>query len=206
MDNINQIPYNEFDHLALSDVLKSYRYPKDRITKLIKSKRILPIKRGLYVKGDEYRKGVYSKEIVANLLYGPSYISLEYALSYYGMIPEQVEVVTSVTMKKRKEYGTPLGWFIYFALNRKYYSMGLNYEKAEDGRGFLIATPEKALLDKIYFEKNVQSKKDMFAFLFENLRIDEADLKNLEHKNISEMVSRYQKRSFFYLLKILEEL
>lgn len=206
MDIINKIPYNEFDYLALSDVLKSYKHPKDKITKLIKSGRIVQIKRGLYIQGFGHNKDVYSKEILANLLFGPSYISLEYALSYYNMIPERVDIVTSVTMKKRKEYNTPLGWFIYFALNKNYYPIGLTNKKVPDGRGFLIATPEKALLDKIYFETNIQSVKEMDAFLFENLRIDKSALNKIDKNRISEIAALYKKKSFTYLLKILAKI
>ena len=76
----------------------------------------------------------------------------------------------------------------------------------QDGRGFIIATPEKALLDKLYFENSIQSKKEMHAFLFENLRIEEYSLKSLNKEYFSEIVSLYHKKSFIYLLKIIEKI
>ena len=90
MNELLQIPYPEFDYLALMNALRDYRYPRDRVTKLLASGRIVRVKKGLYILGDELRGGPFSREILANLIYGPSYISLEYALSYHQMIPEWV--------------------------------------------------------------------------------------------------------------------
>ncbi len=206
MDIIDKIPYNEFDHLALMNALRSYNHPKDKITKLLRDKRIIQIKRGVYIQGFEHNKGVYSKEIISNMLYGPSYISLEYALAYYGLIPERVDVVTSITMKRRKEYNTPLGLFLYFAINKKFYSIGLDYIRLQDGRGFIMATPERALLDKLYFEKCINSQKEMQAYLFENLRIEESALKNLNRAFLKELLTVYRKKSFLYLQKTIEKI
>jgi len=71
--------------------------PRDKISDLLKKGTIIRVKKGLYVFGEDNRKKPYSKEILANLIYGPSYISLDYALQYHGLIPERVEAVTSVT-------------------------------------------------------------------------------------------------------------
>lgn len=203
MNNLLTIPYNEFNHLTLLDCLKDYRYPKDRITKLLKKKEIIQIRKGLYILGPEYRKGYLSKEILANMIYGPSYISLEYALSFYNLIPERVEVVTSVTPKRKKTFDTEIGTFIYYTLNFKYYHFGYTTKRMKDGRNFLIATPEKAIADKIYFEKSLKTPKQIFEFLTENLRIEKADLKNLDLVSMEKMVSAYNKRKMYNILKAL---
>ena len=204
LDNIN---FNEFDHLALSSALTSYKYPKDKITKLLKSGRLLKLKRGFYVKSGGANDSVfYSKEIVANLLYGPSYISLEYALSYYNIIPERVEVVTSVTSKRKKIFNTPLGTFQYSALNKRYYPAGISWQRLNDGRGFFIATREKALIDKLYFENSLSSQKEMSRYLLENLRIEKSVLKELNCNLIEEILFPYQKKTLNNLIKVIKKL
>ena len=72
----NRILYNEFDYLTLLSALRDYRYPRDRITKLLRQGTIIRVKKGLYVLGEGERRGPVYKEILANLIYGPSYISL----------------------------------------------------------------------------------------------------------------------------------
>ncbi len=74
------IPYEEFDYQTLLGALKGYARPRDRITALLRKGVIIRVKKGLYVFGEHERRRPYSREILANLIYGPSYISLEYAL------------------------------------------------------------------------------------------------------------------------------
>lgn len=81
------IPWEEFDYQALLQALKDYAYPRDKITDLLAKGVIVRVKKGLYVFGDAYRTRPYSREILANLIYGPSCVSLEYALHYHGLTP-----------------------------------------------------------------------------------------------------------------------
>src|SRR5262245_29628514 len=89
------IKTEEFDYPALMQELSQYKKPRDAVTRFLHNGSIVRVKKGLYVFGENYRKGMICKESLANLIYGPSYISLEYALSYYGLIPERVEEITS---------------------------------------------------------------------------------------------------------------
>ena len=86
-----------FDYQQLTDCLTDYAKPRDKIRAMLKAGEIIRVKKGLYVFGDGRRRRPWAREFLANLIYGPSYISLDYALSHYGFIPERVEVVTSVT-------------------------------------------------------------------------------------------------------------
>ena len=106
-----------FDYQVLTDALSDYSKPRDKITKLLAGGAIVRIKKGLYCFGEGLRRGPVSREQVANLIYGPSYVSLDYALSYHGLIPERVEVVTSVTTRRSRKFETPLGSFSYRMLN-----------------------------------------------------------------------------------------
>src|SRR5689334_21193947 len=90
-----QVAGEEFDYQILMDVLRAYDRPRDKIRAFLKKKSIVRIKKGLYIFGETLARNPPSREILANLIYGPSYISLDYALHYHGLIPERVESVTS---------------------------------------------------------------------------------------------------------------
>jgi predicted transcriptional regulator of viral defense system len=81
-----KVPYEETDYVALKNALSQYSNIRAKITSLLKSGELIRVKKGLYVFGPTEAKEPYSKEILANLIYGPSYISLDYALSLYGIV------------------------------------------------------------------------------------------------------------------------
>jgi len=163
----------EIDYQTLMQALSGYAYPRDRVTKLLRSGELVRVKKGLYVSNDS--RDWYSREVLANLIYGPSYVSLEYALRYYGLIPEAVETVTSVTTQKRKRYDTPLGRFEYEHLPVLSYAPGVCYIAVDARRGFLIASPEKALIDTLAVRTPGLKPEEIGQHLFDNLRVDEAD-------------------------------
>ena len=74
---------------------------------------IIRVKKGLYIFGEDYRRSPIHRALLANLLFGPSYVSGEYALSHYSFIPEKVTTVTSMTVKRKKIFNTPAGVFSY---------------------------------------------------------------------------------------------
>ena len=90
LDIRKRITREIFDYQTLMHALEGYAHPRDKITDLIRKKVIIRIKKGLYIFGDDYRQHLYSRELLANLIYGPSYISMEYALHYHGLTPERV--------------------------------------------------------------------------------------------------------------------
>lgn len=98
---------------------------------------------------EEDRKINPSRTFLANQLVSPSYLSTEYALFFYGLIPEKVEDITSVTTKKTTLIRNSFGVFRYQHLNTKCF---LGFEQVEEkgGFSFLIATPEKAIVDFLY--------------------------------------------------------
>ena len=105
------IPREEFDYQTLNQGLRGYASPRDKITDLLRKGVVVRVKKGLYVFGPAFRRRAFSREVLANLLYGPSYISLEYALQHHGLIPEAVETLTSVTTGRSRQFRTPLGAF-----------------------------------------------------------------------------------------------
>ncbi len=191
----SKINRGEFDYTFLLSCLSRYKKPRNQITKLIKTKQIIRIKKGLYIFGKEINAPAYSKEILANLIYGPSYISLEYALSYYNLIPERVELITSVTTKRNKYFKTPIGDFSYKYINQNKYSTGITQIKIDQNRFALMATKEKALIDLLDKEKNTFSISDLKIHLIQNLRIEPEEIKKLSLKHIKEIKKNYKSKS-----------
>ncbi len=173
-----------FTHATLLSFLKEYKNPNDKIKQMVKKKEIIRVKKSLYILGDFY-DNYFSKELVANSIYGPSYISLDYALSYYGLILERVYEVTSVTTKIIKKYNTPIGRFTYAKLPICLYKIGIDI-KTTDKYSFMIATPTKALCDKVILTKNlnIASVKSMLEYLIDDLRIDIDNLKKIDLETI----------------------
>ena len=162
-----------FDYQVLVDVLTGYRKPRDRITRLMATGVIVRIKKGLYCFGEAFRKEPLSREHLANLIYGPSYVSLDYALSHHALIPERVETVTSVTTRRSRDFDTPFGTFSYRMLIGPRYAVGAILEMAGK-TPFLVASPEKALADKVWTDKRFSGLRvsDYDAYLSDDLRID----------------------------------
>lgn len=197
-----------FDYQTLTDALKELSYPRDKITDLIKKGIIIRIKKGLYIFGDRYRKHPYSRELLANLIYGPSYISLEYALSYYGLIPERAEALTSVTIGRSRKFHTPVGLFTYRKIPILAYQTGMTLVEETHNQGFLIAMPEKALSDKITSEQGlpISSQKEMHQFLVEGLRIEISTIQALSVEKINEYAGLYRSRKLRLLSSLITRL
>jgi len=187
-------------HLALMDELKDYASPRAKLTRMLKSGSIVQLRRGLFV--DDVS---ISPRVVAPVLYGPSYISFEYVLATAGLIPERVAAVTSATFNKNKDkvFRTPIGEFVYRYLPAAVYPHGIKHE-IEEGAGYLIATPEKALCDSIYKVKGLNSPRDVVNLLFDDWRIQQSDLANLDRAFISWIAPMYGRRSVAHLVKALE--
>jgi predicted transcriptional regulator of viral defense system len=108
-------------------------------------------------------------------MYGPSVVSLEYALGYYGLIPERVEALTSVAMGRARRFETPVGLFVYRPT--KNLSVGMELMGAEDAR-FLMAVPERALADCIRNDRRAggRTQRELARYLFEDLRMEEREV------------------------------
>ncbi len=178
-----RIGREEFDYQSLMWALNDLAAPRAKVTAFLKKGVIIRVKKGLYVFGKELQSIPYSRELLANLIYGPSFVSLDYALSYHGLVPERVTVLTSVTPKRPKRFSTPVGTFVYRHSQPNGFHIGMN--RAETPHtAFLIAGPERALADKLWDMKGVKcrSKKEMEQLLFTDLRIDRDRFWSLDAK------------------------
>lgn len=202
------IPQEEFDYQALLVALGDYARPRDKISDLISKGIIIRVKKGLYVFGDGARQSPYSTEILANLIYGPSYISSDYALQHYGLIPERVEGVTSVTTGRSRRFLTPIGLFIYRMIPVQAFQIGMDRMEIGDGRAFLIATPEKALADKIYEDRGrgLHTQKELADYLERNLRVDLAALRAMNPDQLDAIASRYRSQKIRTLGRLVRRM
>ena len=207
MQNFDSTYYNiPINNSVLAELLADVKFPKDKIPRLEKNGNLIRIKNGLYIIPDKNDKAAISRELVANHLYGASYISLETALAYYGMIPERVHRIRSMTTKRAKIVETPLGNFEYKTVPADYFSIGLRQEIIENQYAFLIATPTKAICDMIVATPNLrlQSVKAMQNYLIEDLRIDFDVLKTLDKEIVGQCVDVGKKKGeLIQLLKLL---
>ncbi|MDR1725860.1 MAG: hypothetical protein LBR28_05690 [Bacteroidales bacterium] len=171
LERFGNIP---FTYAALEEMLHGYQSPYDKAAAMVRCGDIVRLRKGLYVVSPKISRREISRELVANHLYHPSYVSLESALAYYGLIPERVYTVRSVCMKLRKQYDTPLGHFEYIKVPENYYPLGVRQEIVNNEYAFLIATPEKALCDLILATPRLrlQSVRAMQTYLEEDLRLD----------------------------------
>ena len=186
----------EFDYQVLMDVLRGYEHPRDKITALLRQGIIIRVKKGIYIFGERYSRGPFSREVLANMIYGPSYVSLDYALHYYGLIPERVEAVTSVTCGRGRRFSTPVGLFIYRMIHLRAYQVGIDQVEIEGDRPFLIATPEKALADKIHDDRGtgIRTQEEMKDYLLKNLRVDPESLAKLDADVFALIADRYRSK------------
>ncbi|MFT6745803.1 MAG: hypothetical protein ACJAZ2_000141 [Glaciecola sp.] len=195
-------------HLML-ELLKGYKSPNDKISELIKSEMLTLVRRGLYIPGPKIDLPSPEPFLIANHLRGPSYISLETALSYWGFIPERTYEISSVTVKTSKKYKTSVGRFNYQKIPIPYYSFGIKSIQLTAKQTALIASREKAVCDKIILTSNInlRSVKQTLEFLLEDLRIDSDMLKTLNIKVIGSWLEHAPKKSSLkILIKTLQEL
>jgi hypothetical protein len=205
---LNRIPHEEFDYQTLLDAIQGYAQPRMKISRLLDKGTIVRVKKGLYVFGESQRRRPFCRELLANLIYGPSYISLEYALHYHGLTPERVETVTSVTCGRSRTFATPIGIFSYRMIPPEAFRTGMDQAELDDGRAFLIAIPEKALADRIVADRgaDITTQKELHSYLLANLRIDPLALRGLDPVRLEEIARHYRSRRVKLLAELVSRL
>ena len=113
----DHIETDYFDYTQLMDVLSIYKKPRDVVTILMKKGNIIRIRKGFYIFSEFWRRNPYEPAALSSLIYGPSVLSLDFALAWYGLIPERVEMYTSVTTGRSRMYNSPIGRFSYSRLS-----------------------------------------------------------------------------------------
>ena len=191
-----------YDFQSLRIKYKEYSNLYQKINNECKKGILVKIKRGLY-SDDLYN----DKEVIANICYNPSYISFEYALSYYGIIPEFVSTFTSATFGKKnnKIYHMKDFTFDYRSVPDEVFPMGILILKNSKDISYKIASKEKALCDLLYSKYPVRSIKDLKTLLFEDMRIDENEFLKMNVEFIKEIAPLYHSNSLNVLKKYLDK-
>lgn len=190
-----------FSTCELINKYNNYSDTKGKISRLVQKKELIPI-----------TKGLYEDDITVNPLYlapwicSPSYISFDYALSLYGLIPEAVYTYTSATFGKRKikEYRNTFGFYVYRDVPKTVYPYGV-LTKFDATYSYNIASCEKALCDKLYSIKPVKNQKELRYLLFEDLRIDEDVFWTMNMDDILFISPLYHSSNLDYLAKLIHK-
>lgn len=208
MNVLEQFGIVPIDFTTLATVLGGYKYPKDKVSKMEKGGELIRLKKGLFVVAPSVHRMAISKELIANHLYGPSYISFEHALSFYKLIPERVHTIRSLTLKRTRRFSTPIGNFDYVSAQKEYFEIGIRQEIVNERYAYLIASPEKAICDMIVATPGLrlQSVKAMQVYLEEDLRIDFSAVETFNTKIIRQCIDAGRKKTeLTQLCKLLEQ-
>lgn len=160
-------------------------YDRNSITRWSAAGRLIKLRRGWYALSECAKQRDFALYAAVKMV-NPSYLSLQWALSYYGMIPETIVSFISVTTLKPQHYDNVLGHFVYQSISPHLF-FGFEPRTLSDGRTYMLATPEKALLDLLYLHPEYRSEEDMLE-----LRLDEDYLaEDLNLDRLREYLARW---------------
>jgi len=142
------------------------------------------------------------KLAAASMIYSPCYISFESALAYHQMRAERVFEVKSAAfqLKKEKHFDTPFGRYSFLYIPEAVFPWAVE-PAMEQGHGFRLATKEKALLDTLYKIRSVTNRNDLQELLFDNLRLEEEAIMQLDWNVIQSLVPLYHSTTLNTLLR-----
>ena len=162
-----------FSYAEMLPLLSNYRAHKNKAQELKRQGLILRLKKGYFVLNPKLSGKPVVPELVANHLLAPSYVSMSTALRHYGLIPERVVAINSITSSRTAGFINDVGNFRYTHVAKEYYPIGITIDSI-DGTNFLIATPEKALCDLITTTRNLRLRSmiELRQYLEEDIRLD----------------------------------
>jgi hypothetical protein len=166
LKKVGDLPCFSTGFLAAGEDLTQVRL---QLSRWVNSGRCIKLHKGLYTLSQPYRKVKAEPFVIANILKQSSYVSCQSALAWYGLIPEFVPVVTSVTTVRPQIIETPIGRFEYRHIRKNFFNEYRQVELSPNQKAF-IALPEKALLDLVY----LTADSDRMEFL-EELRLQNVD-------------------------------
>ena len=187
-----------FDDLALK--FRDYTDIKGKIRRELQAGKLIQVVCGLYETNADV-----SGKYLAGRIFGPSYLSFDCALAVYSLIPEAVyRTYTSATFNKRKakRYQNHFGVFTYRDIPAAVYPLGIVLHE-ENGYSYQIATPEKALCDKLYSLPPAKNLSELHALLFDDLRIDEQEFWRLNMNSLNELAPLYHASNLKLLGKLI---
>lgn len=192
-----------YDYQSLKLKYSKYSNIGQKISSEVKKGNLVRIKKGLYTDNLQV-----DAPVLSNVCYEPSYISFEYALSYYGLIPEHVNMLTSACFMKKnnKKYSVDNMTFEYRSIPNDVFPYGILFIKNQDGIRYKIASKEKALCDTLYSKYPVRTIDELKKLLFEDLRIDINEFINLDFTFINNIAPLYHSNTLITLKKYIGRL
>ena len=185
----------------LKEQYAKYSNPLAKINRDVKNGKLFPLVKGIY----ETDPNAFAPYL-AQFIYGPSYISFDFVLHYQNLIPEVVyNTVTCATFNKKKvkTYTNRFGTFIYRDVPSAVFNLGVMVMN-EGTYTYQVATPEKALCDKLYTISPVRSVDDLEKLLFDDLRIDEDKFNELNKQDILQLAPLYRSTNLNLLEKLIK--
>lgn len=186
--------------MIVGSLTPDYESPACRLQRLVRDGKYIPVVRGLY-ETDPDTPG----HLLATAIRSPSYLSFEWALSYHGLIPEGVVAYTSATCATRhgKVYTNAFGRYHYRDVPKDAFPFGTGMIR-ERGYTWWLASSEKALCDELYIKPAVRSLEDMRDMLFEDLRIYEDGLLEMDKEKVSTLAEKYRCSNVRLFAKLME--
>lgn len=187
---------------AVEQLKQHFKAPLKKLQSLESKGELIRLKKGTYTFRD-----LPHRYVIAGLLYQPSYLSFESALSFYSLIPERVDLIQSVTQSRSTKINTPIGTFHYHAQQLELYAAGMSM-RLVDQQPVFIATPEKALLDTLHqhqLKAKNMNPKEVWNYVVNGLRIDDSELFKLDGHLISELVPHYRNMAPRKFLEFLNQ-
>ena len=172
-------------YVTTNQVYASYpEFNRNNLGHWVRQGYLIRLRQGYYA-FPEYKGSTDFTLYFANTIYKPSYISLHTALSFYGIIPESVPEITSVTTLKTITFSNDFGEYSYKNI-RPELMFGYDLRDMEGGRRIMFATPEKAIIDLLYLYPFYNTERDL-----EDLRLDESYMEDdFNAKRLTEFSDR----------------
>lgn len=189
--------YNYFKENMISSNFGNQMTLRNQISAWASQGKVHQLKKGVYTLNDDERRVPLPPFLISNVLYTPSYVSLESALSHYGLIPERVSQVTAVSPRKTTLFQNFYGAFYYQTLKKNAF-FGFDSIQDDKGLSVLIALPEKAILDKIYLDRSARPEAEYFL---ENLRLQ--NYEDLNQRRLKGFAKRFESSRLLQMARIL---
>ncbi len=177
LEVVGDTPVFESSLLLAGDVRPSD--VQRQLSRWTRDGKVVQLRRGLYALASPYRRVVAEPFLIANRLHAPSYVSCVSALAFHGLLPEAVPLTVSITTRRTVSYDTRLGGYRYHHIHGAYFFGYESASLAADQSAF-VATPEKALLDLVYFQPGGDRPQYLESLRLQNLEtLDTARLQEL---------------------------
>lgn len=182
-------PHGLFDMTSIRNLYRDHGHGaiKALLHRACKKGEIIRLKKGIFCLAEPFRESTIHPFALAGILHYPSFVSLESALGYHGVVPEAVYQTASITSDRSRAFSTPLGTFSYQTVPCRFLKAGVRAHKLDKRSWAFIATPLRAIADIIYFRKEVLWKSDGLHFLKASLRIEDEDLEQIPREDFDEI-------------------